>query len=191
MRAALQRAVEAGATRAIVGNLGHLSLVREAGLTPVGDFRLNLANRETAALCESLGLEEAILSPELTLPQMRDVGGNTAAIVYGRIPLMTLEKCIAREIADCNVCANGRCVLKDRRGVVFPVVREWKHRNVVLNSLPTCMSDRADQLAQYGILNQHYLFTLETSREVDRVIEAYRCGTPMEGESRRIGTGKR
>jgi hypothetical protein len=43
-----------------------------------------------------MGLEEVILSPELTLPQMRDVGGNTSAIVYGRIPLMLLEKCVGK-----------------------------------------------------------------------------------------------
>ena len=175
-----------GATHAIVGNPGHFALVRESGLHPVGDFRLNVTNRESAALWESLGVEEQILSPELTLPQVRDVGGNTAAIVYGRIPLMVLEKCVISEVADCETCQSGQAALTDRRGVVFPVLREWDHRNVVYNSVPTSMSDRADVLLRAGVTAWHFLFSTETPDEVDRVVEAFGKGIPLGGAVRRI-----
>ena len=186
IRAELSRAKSAGARYAMIGNLAQLSMVREAGLIPVGDFRLNVTNGESVARWEALGVEEVLLSPELTLPQMRDVGGNTAAIVYGRIPLMTLEKCVIRELADCDSCARGSVKLIDRKGISFPVLREWEHRSVVYNSLSTAMSDREDQLTRHAIFNRHFLFSTESPDEVDRVILAYRQHRPLDGLVRRM-----
>ena len=186
VEALLARAKAAGAVYALVGNLGHLALVREAGLTPLGDFRLNVCNRESAAFWERMGLEEVILSPELTLPQMRDVGGNTSAIVYGRIPLMLLEKCVGRELSDCAACQSGEVKLVDRMGVSFPVLQEWEHRSVVCNSLPTAMSDKEEQLLRANLVNRHFLFTDETAEQVDGVIRAHRLGRPVGGTVRRM-----
>ena len=182
----LHEAASRGATHALVGNYGHLSLVRCTELIPVGDYRLNLTNRESLRRAEEFGLSETILSPELTLPQIRDVGGNAEVIVYGRIPLMTLEKCVIREISDCEACAKGRVKLRDRRGVEFPVLREWEHRNVIYNSLPTAMSDREEQLRGANVTARHFLFSVETPTEVDAVIEAYRQKRPIGGTVRRI-----
>jgi len=152
----------------------------------VGDFRLNITNAQSVAAWEERGLEEMILSPELSLPQMRDVGGNTSAIVYGRIPLMLLEKCVASELNDCESCKRCGARMVDRRGVTFPILREWEHRSVVYNSLPTVMSDRRDQLTRNGIRNWHFLFSSERAEEVDAVIAAYQHGVPMNGTVRRM-----
>jgi putative protease len=182
----LEQAVRSGCHALTVGNLGHLSLAKEYSLPLHGDFRLNVTNCETARALTELGLEEILLSPELTLPQIRDIGGNSSVIVYGRIPLMTLEKCVIREIADCRACDAGGVRLTDRRGVEFPVLREWEHRNVICNSLPTCMSDRADELFRFGISNRHFIFTIETPDEVDAVIEAFENGLPLPERVRRL-----
>ncbi len=190
VRAMLQKAKAQGAVWALVGNLGHLALAREAGLIPVGDYRLNITNRESAAFYRSLGFEEPILSPELTLPQLRDIGGDAATIVYGRIPLMTLEKCVSKERGGCRQCLAGKQTLTDRKGAVFPVLREWEHRNVIYNSLPTAMSDRTDQLARYRILSWHFLFSVESPDEVDAVIAAYQKGISLGKQVRRIGSEK-
>jgi hypothetical protein len=194
MATALQRAgvdlVQLANSYAIYrGTAGLFSTVngmKDAGLTPVGDFRLNITNSQSVATWEGRGLEEMILSPELTLPQMRDARGNTAAIVYGRIPLMLLEKCVASELTDCKSCTKCGARMVDRKGITFPVLREWEHRSVVYNSLPTVMSDREDQLLRSGLRNWHFLFSTETPREVDAVIEAYRSGAPMSGAVRRM-----
>lgn len=182
----LSAAAAQGAKYALVGNLGHLELARSAGLEIEGDYRLNITNSETVARLERMGVHSMILSPELTLPQIRDLGGDTAVIVYGRIPLMTLEKCAIREIADCQRCETGGVLMRDRRGVDFPILREWEHRNVVYNSLATGMSDREDALLRARILNRHFLFTTETPREVDGVIRAYTVHGALEDRVRRI-----
>ena len=182
----LNVAVQKGAKYALVGNLGHLNAVREAGLIPVGDHRLNATNGESLAALEMLGIDSVILSPELTLPQIRDVGGNSSVIVYGRLPLMTLEKCVIREIADCNRCKANNVLLRDRRGVEFPILREWEHRNVIYNSLATCMSDREEQLVRAGVTARHFVFSVESPREVDEIIQAHQKNLPVLGQVRRI-----
>ena len=182
----LLNAAQRGVRYALVGNLGHIDIVKQAGLVPVGDFRFNVTNCETVCTLESMGIDSLILSPELTLPQARDVGGDTSLIVYGRTPLMTVEKCVIKEIANCDTCAQNAAVLTDRRGVSFPVLREWEHRNVIYNSLPTSMSDRQDQLTKAGITNQHFIFSTETPDEVDEVINLWKKGAALPYPVRRI-----
>ena len=179
-------AAQMGVRYALVGNLGHIDIVKEAGLVPVGDFRFNVTNCETVCVLEQMGIDSLILSPELTLPQARDVEGDTSLIVYGRIPLMTVEKCVIKEIANCDTCAQNAAVLTDRRGVSFPVLREWEHRNIIYNSLPTSMSDRQDQLTKAGITNQHFIFSTETPDEVDEVINLWEKGAALPYAVRRI-----
>lgn len=167
-----------GAKYALVGNLGAIELARSHGLIPIGDIRFNVYNAETVAELEELGVGEVMLSPELTLPQARDISGNTACVVYGRIPLMLLEKCVAREISDCKTCDRDEIALTDRRGVSFPVLREYEHRSIVCNSVPTYMADRSADLDRAGITNRHFIFTTESPADVDSIVEAYKTSAP-------------
>ena len=43
-----------GARHALVGNIGHLALVREAGLIPHADYRMNIFSAESASLLATL-----------------------------------------------------------------------------------------------------------------------------------------
>lgn len=216
VREELTAALQSGIRHILVGNIGHLPLIREAvtacgpdgEVTLHGDLRFNTVNTPAAARLLGLGLSDLILSPELTVPRMRDISAAlseyghiaaTAATVYGRLPLMLLEKCAIREIyrhmkpeAVCReVCGRNAAVLKDRMGKEFPVLREdapkgMGHRNLVCNSLPTGMSDRMDEVFRGHLAGHHFIFTVESPREVDRVIAAYREGKPLGGEVRRM-----
>jgi putative protease len=170
----LKKAREKGAERALIGNLGHVAMAKNAGFSLVGDFRLNTYNNSTVSALEAFEFEELILSPELSLAQQRDLLGRTSAIVYGRLPLMITEKCIGKEIGGCEVCKSGRAVLRDRRGVEFPVRQRFDHRSVIFNSVPIYMSDRSKDLRAHGLSMQHFLFTVETCKQVDQVIESYK-----------------
>ena len=187
---ALKRARELGAEHILIGNLGHIELAKKYGFKLHGDFRLNVTNSASVEALRSLGLEDVILSPELTLAKMRDIDGNVGAVVYGRIPLMLLEKCVIRELEACrdykgkSICTHN---LTDRRGVKFPVIRECAtHRNSVYNSVPTCMSDRADELDAYRVSSRHYIFSNESRDEIDEIIDAFLACRPLECDVRRI-----
>lgn len=184
--ALLRAAVQAGAAEALVGNTGHIAFAREAGLAVHGDFRFNVTNGEAMAVLRGFGVGDCLLSPELTLPQLRDFAGDKSAVVYGRVPLMVLEKCAIRAVADCTVCARDEAVLVDRKGVRFPMLRTWQHRTMIVNSRPTYMLDRQAQLRAAGVTGEHFLFTTETPAEVDAIVAAAKKGSPPAGEVRRI-----
>ena len=184
----LASAKEKGAKYALVGNLGHIELAKKLGFSLCGDIRLNVFNNSSAAAAEELGFECFVVSPELGLPQARDIGGAKLVAVYGRLPLMLLEKCVGKELGGCKKCGDGSILLKDRRGVSFPVLREWKHRSVIYNSLPTCMSDKPDLLVKNRVVGQHFIFSIERADECDRVINAFERGIALGGAVRRLGS---
>ncbi len=211
---ALTAALAGGIRHFLVSNLGHLPLLRRAlercphargEVILHGDFRLGVTNTPALARILSLGVSDVILSPELTLPRMRDIHRSigrdhaTSVIVYGRIPLMLLEKCAIRETvrdreaeAVCReVCHADAAVLTDRMGKKFPILREdfprgRGHRNVVYNSLPISMSDVPAELANAGVTGRHFLFSVESADEVDAVIRAYITHRPLPFEVRRM-----
>lgn len=186
----LAHAVALGAKRLLVGNIGHLPLAQayalNRGLSICGDFRLNVTNSETARVLFDAGLENLILSPELSLSQLRDIPGACETIVYGRIPLMLLERCVIRTVAGCEVCRTGRATLTDRTGASFPVLREFPHRNIVYNSIPTYMADRQKDLDAAGLARRHFIFSIESPTEVDAVLRQFDAGKPAGGAVRRI-----
>ena len=185
----LEAARQRGCQHLLVSNVGHLALARGMGFELHGDIRLNVYNNATAATCEQLGFADILLSPELTLPQMRDIGGARGACVYGRIPLMITEKCVAPELdakGGCESCKQGRATLVDRLGVSFPVLRVFEHRSLIFNSVPVYMADKSELLLKNGITMQHFIFTTETSREVDEVIDLYQSHSPTQKAKTRM-----
>ena len=174
-----------GIKYALVGNIGHISLAKSAGLTPIGDFRLNITNCASFNAYLSLGLETAILSPELTLPQARDIGGSV--IVYGRIPLMLTERCFMRENFGCKSCSAAS--LTDRKGEKFPMMREYPHRNIIFNSTPTYMGDRGRELGEFSISSRHFIFSVESGDEIASALSDFERGAPLSCAKnvRRIG----
>ncbi len=184
---ALSAAAKNGAKYALVGNIGHISLALRCGLVPVADFRSNITNPETAEYYRGAGARGLILSPELTLPQMRDIGG--IPIVYGRLPLMLTERCFIKENFGCAEC--GKSSLTDRIGKRFPLFREYPHRNLVLNSVPVYMGDRKDELAAYGMPDRgHFIFSVESAKECSKIIDMFIRGAKPDLEVRRIQSKK-
>ena len=184
----LNAARAAGAVHALVGNPGHIPLAQ--GFLLHGDFRLNLSNSDTAEALRTLGFADGILSPELTLPQMRDIGGGSLpvrAIVYGRVPLMVTEKCLIGEISDgCPTCRDGQAVLTDRTGADFPVFREFQHRNVIYNSVPIYMADRGNAPGLNALSGYVFLFSDESAEQVRDVLKAYQQGLSPRTPVRRM-----
>lgn len=179
----LKKAKKQGAKYALVGNIGHISFALESNLIPIGDFRLNVTNSYSKEEYKNLGIERFILSPEITLPMARDIGGGE--IVYGRIPLMLTERCFIKENFGCERC--GSASLEDRTGAKFPLMREYGHRNLILNSRPTYMGDKKQELKEAKINHSHFIFSTESVNEINDVISSYKNGAALSISVRRIG----
>jgi putative protease len=154
-------------------------------------MRLNVWNPYSASVYEGLSFESVIISPEVPLKKAAHIGAGIArgAVVYGKIPVMTLEKCIIRDMngstlarEKCKICdAKKFTYLRDRTDTVFPVAREFGHRNIIFNSVPVYMLDKDAQ----GLFS-HFIFTDEKKNEVDAVIDAARAKSAPKGKFKRI-----
>lgn len=184
VRAMLKLAAKSGIRHALISNLGHIALAKDLGMEMHGDFRLNIFNGYTADVLYSIGFADLIASPELTLPQLRDLG--LAPVIYGKIPLMTLEKCVIRDLYSCEECEKREFLpLRDRKGVEFPLTRTFDHRNIMYNSVPVFMADKSDELTRHRINGGHYIFTNEPSGYAASLLCGKAFNAP-EGGIRRI-----
>ena len=184
VKKALEAAKNEGVLYALVNNIGQITLVKSCGLIPFGGFRLNITNSAAREAYRELGIERAALSPELTLPKARDIGGSVT--VYGRIPLMVTERCFIKENFGCERC--DKAFLTDRRGERFPLMREFEHRNLILNSAVTYMGDKRAELARMRIDSEHFIFTNEIADQALRALRAYDLGAPLTAVAvRRVG----
>ncbi len=169
-----------GVKEALVGNLGLMLPVREAGLTIRGDFGLNIYNSMSMIALQELEVKSATLSFEMTLPQIRDVSKNlpTELLAYGRMPLMVTENCLIRGKSGECACHLAATKLVDKTGAEFPVIRDGNScRSVLLNGKKLNWLDRQKDLSKLGLWAVRLYFTTENSQEVDRVIQS--CVVPV------------
>ena len=183
VREMLAAAKNKGVKDALISNISHAQLARDFGFSLMGDFRLNVTNIETRSEYQKMGIDGVILSPELTLPMARDIGGSV--IVYGKIPLMLTERCFIKDSFSCEQCS--KAALTDRTGKKFPMLREYPHRNIILNSTPTYMGDKAEELKAARLNSHHFIFTVESAHEIIEIIDAYKNKKPLSAPVRRMG----
>lgn len=187
---------QAGCARVLCHSVGQIHLVEKYKLSADLSFRANITNTSAFAEYRKRGCERILLSPELPAAAVEDIGGGT--MIYGRLPLMTLARCVicgekcphgnrgGRAVIpdnytlspNSNITKNPRgicctALLRDRKGEEFPVigVPDFDCVNVIYNSVPTWMADRSEQWKH--IPHVHFLFTVESSKEAADVVRAY------------------
>lgn len=151
------------------------------GFNKCGTFRLNVTNSLSFLEYKKMGLSSICLSPELNLAQIRDIDkdNTTEVIAYGRLPLMTAENCILKNMDKCSCNGMGR--IKDRTGREFIVIKDGDIcRSVVLNSVPLYMGDKIEDLKSAGIDYLCLMFTDETKERCREISENYINSKPIE-----------
>ena len=194
LKTMLAHAKEIGVTAVLVGNIGHLSLCRDAGFRLYGDQGLNVFNARSLAYLREKGLDSACLSFELRFAQIRDVKKllPAEAIVYGRLPLMITENCLTQNCDGCRKDKNGVCVpengpcshehdLTDRTGAAFPLLPVYGHRTELQNSKVLWLADRPDW-RRLGLAYGRLRFTTESPEECVSVFRRYLEGAPAPAE---------
>ncbi len=174
VREMLEKLPEMGINEVLLGNIGHIALAKQCGLGVRGDFGLNVFNSHTLSVLSAAGLLSATASFELRMAQVRDMAKSmdTELIVYGRLPLMVSDQCIIKEANGSCSCEKG-ANMSDRMGSVFPVVREFGCRNVILNAHKLFLGDKMEDVRACGVWAARLMFTTETPRECLQVAKAY------------------
>ena len=143
------------------------------------DHSLYTFNREADAFmrreCERLGLKLLRTTAPLELNESelkaRNLSGSEL-VVYGAIPMMVSANCLRKTTAGCNR-KNERLMLTDRKGISFPVCLNCKYcYNVIYNSVPTYLLDRADILPKLSPSSVRVSFTTESKKEREAVLSA-------------------
>jgi putative protease len=181
LRRWLNHAKALGVTGALLGNIGHFSLVRNLGFDLYGDYGLNVFNARSLSYLRDKGLASACLSFELRFAQIRDMQKILPAevIVYGRLPLMITENCLIENSGGCR-CDRPN-LLRDRTGASFPLLAAYDHRNEIQNCKVLWLADRPDW-RRLGLSYGRLRFTTETPAECAKIFRAYQTGASAPGE---------
>ena len=160
LREDLKKLIALGCRRVMCHTAGQVYLARDLGLVCDMSMRANVTNGGAYRYYKAIGCETVTLSPELPDGAVRALGG--ASIVYGRLPLMHLSRCLG--LKKCagseKKCALGRrrgesflaareiCrgELIDRKGISFPVRGLPDCVNVIYNSVVTDKTARLHEL---------------------------------------------
>lgn len=162
-------------------NLAHLALCK--GRHVAAGFGLNCANATTLEVLAGLGCQTVTLSPELSLPQMRDLLAEalpaaTDALCYGHIPLMVTRACPLQNMgAACGADCPKTGSLMDRKGHRMQLRCEDGVRHI-FNPVPLWMADRLAELpTDWATL----YFTTESREQAAQVLAAFATGVPAAG----------
>ena len=165
-----------GVKEVLAGNLGLLLTAKEMGMQIRGDYGLNIYNSGSVHFLRELELKSAMLSFEMTLPQIRDVSKAVPCEIfaYGRMPLMVTENCLIRGRTGSCSCNLGQTKLVDKTGAEFPIIKDGdKCRSLLLNGKKLNWLDRQNDLGRLGLWALRLYFTTENAKEVDTVLSAW------------------
>lgn len=165
-----------GITEALVGSMGLIPSVLAAGMTPRGDFGLNLTNVWSVQRLSQIGLASVTASFQLSTKQIKRLAAvaDTEMIVYGRPPVMVTEHCLIRNSSGRCSCSTPTS-MSDAYGNVFPVEKDFGCRNVVYDGKKIFLADKPEVYENAGLWGARLLFTTESARECADVAKRYRA----------------
>jgi putative protease len=138
----LQKLKQAGFKGALAHTLGHIELIKSAGLNAHGGFRLNITNSLALKQYEELGLVDGIFSLELNFKSMAKIEHEipVGIIAYGYMPLILTRRCPVKSSKHCG--KSGCNVLTDRLGNKFRTACRFGESEI-LNPVPLVAGDFA------------------------------------------------
>ncbi len=152
-----------------------------------GDFSLNVTNSITAGWVLGRGLATVTAAHDLDRDQLLAMlehapRGRVAVTIHHHIPTFHTEHCVYAHLlskgADFRTCGRPceqhAVSLRDRVGLVHPVVVDVGCRNTVFNAQAQSAASLVPELLAGGVQRFRVELVRETADETTRVYEAYR-----------------
>lgn len=165
-------------------NYGEYLLVNKYDKKIVGDYSFTTYNNLTKDyLCNTLGFEKVVISPELNLKEVENLADkNTELIVYGKLEMMVTKQCpvglYVSNKGDDKFCKRkgnaNNYYLKDRMDLHFDLITNCDYCNcTILNSSTLYIIDKWNDIKKVGCENYRLIFTNENRELTLSVIEAH------------------
>ncbi len=151
-----------------------------------GDFSLNVTNAVTANHLLSLGLDGLTAAHDLDEKQLLAMlsgvaPGRIGVVLHHHIPTFHTEHCVyshllssGKDYRTCGrPCEEHQVGLRDRKGLVHPVVVDVGCRNTVFNARAQSAASLVATLLNVGVRRFRVEFVWEKQDEARRVLEAY------------------
>ena len=151
-----------GMTGLVVSNMGQIRQYRHLGLELIGDYGINIYNKQAAAFYEDRGVSRHTLSVEAPAQVMKDFlknnDGHSEVIVQGAPVIMYLDHCL--KAAEHGITADDWCPdyclkasldLLDANGFVHRVRADQFCKNHVLPTKDFCYVPILNNLMALGV----------------------------------------
>ena len=182
----------------VISNLSQIKLIPyNCHLDIVGNYTLNIFNSYSINELENLKINTATISPELDEEALLSVCNSSSylkeLIVYGNIPLMTMNYCVLGKSNKCYCKCSKKCnlnskfYLKDRLGINFRIIPDNTCTiSTIYNSKTTSI-----EYTKYNIDFARIDILDENIDEINNIINLVKCGKRLEGKDFTNGNLKR
>lgn len=171
----------------VVANLGTLNMAKAEKIPFIADSPLNIFNIYTNSLLLQEEAKMIVISPELTLEELKEIAayGPVECIAHGRLELMESEHCLVGGLlggfsgtnkGQCSTpCKAGNFMLEDEKKYTFPLLVDHQCRTHLLNSRALCMLEYVPDLLESGVTSLRIeTLGMENAEEIRKVTLAYR-----------------
>ncbi|MEG2516860.1 MAG: U32 family peptidase [Raoultibacter sp.] len=169
-----------------VESFGQLRRAYDAGAMPEVGPHLPVTNRLALQTVCDAGAQRVWLSPELSLPQITELGTNTPVslglTVLGATELMVCEHCLLMSQGPCDqqcaTCARRKSphYFKDRKDYEMTIITDCCGRSHLYNAVQLDLAHLAPDLIRAGIsafmVDTTLMNVAETTEAVARVVRA-------------------
>lgn len=170
----------------LVRSWGSLAYVQDKGIPVHGDFSLNVTNSITAGWVLGHGVETVTAAHDLDRDQLLALlaaapRGRIAVTVHHHIPTFHTEHCVyahllseGRDFRSCGrPCEQHQVALRDRVGLVHPVIVDVGCRNTVFNAQAQSAAALVPELLARGVRRFRLELVRERADEATRLYAAY------------------
>jgi putative protease len=172
----------------LVRSWGSLAYWKELAQRPAlhGDFSLNVTNSITAGWVLGHGLETITAAHDLDRAQLMALlevvpRGRIAVTIHHHIPTFHTEHCVyahllstGKDFRTCGrPCEAHRIALRDRIGLVHPVIVDVGCRNTVFNAQAQSAASLVPDLLARGVRRFRIELVRETAEDARRLFAAY------------------
>ena len=173
----------------VISNISHIKMLENfSNYEFIANYNMNVYNDYTIDELNNLNISVITISPELdknTINKIDSKSTKTEAIIYGNMPVMTINYCLLSKSNSCLESCRNNCgsndtkyYLKDRINMNFRIIPDsFSKTTTIYNSKKTSIST-LDLNVDFVRLD----FMDENIDEINLVIDCFKNGKILEGK---------